>query len=98
MRLIKISTTLPVWAYCITAAILSACAHSGVVSIGPGTYMIANSEWGFTSGGVQKAKVMKEASDYCKSIGKQMLGALKNQVQHLWERMLHEKNLQAFEY
>jgi hypothetical protein len=35
--------------------------------------MIANSEWGFTSGGVQKAKVMKEASDYCNSIGKQML-------------------------
>jgi len=55
------------------AAMLSACAHSGVVSIGPDTYMIANSEWGFTSGGVQKAKVMKEASDYCNSIGKQML-------------------------
>lgn len=55
------------------AAILSACAHSGVVSIGPDTYMIANSEWGFTSGGVQKAKVMQEASDYCNSIGKKML-------------------------
>lgn len=53
--------------------ILSACAHSGVVPIGPDTYMIANSEWGFTSGGVQKAKVMKEASDYCNSIGKHML-------------------------
>jgi len=25
-------------------------------------------------------------------------GALKNQVQHLWERMLHGKNLQSVEY
>ena len=57
----------------VAAAILSACAHSGVISIGPDTYMIANSEWGFTSGGVQKAKVMKEASDYCNSIDKQIL-------------------------
>jgi hypothetical protein len=55
------------------AVLLTACAHSGVVSIGPDTYMIANSEWGFTSGGVQKAKVMQEASDYCNSIGKKML-------------------------
>ncbi len=57
----------------IAAAVLASCAHSGVVSIGPDTYMIANSEWGFTSGSVQKAKVMQEASEYCKSIGKQML-------------------------
>lgn len=55
------------------ALVLTACAHSGVVSTGPDTYMIANSEWGFTSGGVQKAKVMQEASEYCKSIGKQVL-------------------------
>jgi len=25
-------------------------------------------------------------------------GALKNQVQHFWEKMLHGKNLQAVEY
>ena len=53
--------------------LIAGCAHSGVVSIGPDTYMIANSEWGFTSGSVQKAKVMKEASEYCKSIDKEML-------------------------
>ena len=53
--------------------LLAACAHSGVVPIGPDTYMIANSEWGFTSGGVQKAKVMQEASEYCSRIGKLML-------------------------
>src|SRR5450759_285254 len=66
------------------AAILSACAHSGVVSIGSDTYMIANSEWGFTSGGVQKAKVMKEASDYCNSIGKQMLPISTSQNDVAW--------------
>lgn len=64
--------------------ILSACAHSGVVSIGPDTYMIANSEWGFTSGGVQKAKVMKEASDYCNGIGKQMLPISTSQNDVAW--------------
>lgn len=64
--------------------ILSACAHSGVVSIGPNTYMIANSEWGFTSGGVQKAKVMKEASDYCNGIGKQMLPISTSQNDVAW--------------
>jgi hypothetical protein len=53
--------------------VVAGCAHSGVVPIGPDTYMVANSEWGFTSGSVQKAKVMKEASDYCISLGKQML-------------------------
>jgi hypothetical protein len=57
----------------IVTAFLTACAHSGVVPMGPDTYMIANSEWGFTSGGVQKAKVLQEASEYCTSIGKQML-------------------------
>ena len=52
---------------------MAGCAHSGVVPIGPDTYMIANSEWGFSSGGVQKAKVMKQASDFCVSRGKEML-------------------------
>ena len=68
----------------VVTAILAACAHSGVVSIGPDTYMIANSEWGFTSGGVQKAKVMKEASDYCNSIGKQMLPISTGQNDVAW--------------
>jgi hypothetical protein len=41
--------------------------------MGPDTYMIANSEWGFSSGGYQKAKILQEASDYCHSIGREML-------------------------
>ena len=68
----------------LAAATLSACSHSGVVPIGPDTYMIANSEWGFTSGGVQKAKVMKEASDYCNSIGKRMLPISTSQNDVAW--------------
>lgn len=57
----------------VLSAGVSACAHSGVVPMGQDTYMIANSEWGFSSGGVQKAKVLQEASQYCASIGKQIL-------------------------
>ncbi|MDA3789813.1 MAG: hypothetical protein PF503_15115 [Desulfobacula sp.] len=68
----------------LVSALIAACAHSGVVQIGPDTYMIANSEWGFTSGGVQKAKVMREASDYCKSIGKQMLTISTSQNDVAW--------------
>ena len=68
----------------VATAVLTACAHSGVVSIGPDTYMIANSEWGFTSGGVQKAQVMQEASEYCKSIGKQILPISTSQNDVAW--------------
>jgi hypothetical protein len=54
-------------------ALFGACAHSGVVKVGPDTYMIANSEWGFTSGGYQKAKAIDEGSKYCASIGREIL-------------------------
>ncbi len=50
-----------------------ACAHSGAVKVGPDTYMIANSEWGFTSGGYQAAKAINEASKYCASLGREIL-------------------------
>jgi len=49
---------------------LVSCAQSGVISVGPDIYMIANSQWGFASGGYQKAKAMQEANEYCKTIGK----------------------------
>ena len=54
-------------------ALFGGCAHSGVVKAGPDTYMIANSEWGFTSGGYQKAKAADEGSKYCASIGREIL-------------------------
>jgi len=53
--------------------VLAACAHSGVVPVGPDTYMIANSEWGLTSGGYQKARAVAEGSKYCGSIGREIL-------------------------
>jgi hypothetical protein len=63
--------------YSITAfvvcALVGACAHSGAVKVGPDTYMIANSEWGFTSGGYQSAKAIAEGSKYCASLGREFL-------------------------
>jgi hypothetical protein len=53
--------------------LFDACAHSGVVNVGPDTYMIANSDWGVTSGGYVKAKAIGEASKYCASIGREIL-------------------------
>jgi len=41
--------------------------------MGPDTYMIANTEWGLTTGSYQKAQALKEASAYCKGLGKEML-------------------------
>ena len=52
---------------------LAACANSGVVATGPDSYMIAKSEWGFTSGAVHKARLQQEASDFCQGRGKQVL-------------------------
>jgi hypothetical protein len=52
--------------------LLAACASSGVVQTGPDTYMVANSEWGFTSGGYQKAKAIAEADRYCGRLGRQI--------------------------
>jgi hypothetical protein len=54
-------------------ALFGACAHSGAVKVGPDTYMIANSEWGFTSGGYQTAKAIDEGSKYCASLGREIL-------------------------
>ena len=54
-------------------ALFGACAHSGVVKVGPDTYMIANSEWGFTSGGYQTAKAIDEGSKYCASLAREIL-------------------------
>ena len=54
------------------AVALGACANSGVVATGPDSFMIAKSEWGFTSGAVHKARLIQEASDYCRAIGKQV--------------------------
>ena len=52
---------------------VAGCASSGVVKTGPNTYMVANSEWGLTSGGYQKAKAIAEADRYCASIGREIL-------------------------
>ena len=58
---------------------IAACAHSGVVSTGPDSFMIAKSEWGFTSGAVHKARLLQEASEFCRGLGKQMLATSTSQ-------------------
>jgi hypothetical protein len=49
------------------------CVHSGVVKVGPDTYMVAISDWAVTSGGYEKAKAIGEGSKYCASIGREIL-------------------------
>jgi hypothetical protein len=51
---------------------LAGCASSGVVQTGPDSYMLAKSEWGFTSGAVHTARLIQEASEFCKITGKQI--------------------------
>lgn len=41
--------------------------------MGADAYMVAENEWGFTSGAVHKARLLQQASDYCTSLGKQMV-------------------------
>ena len=48
------------------------CASSGIVQTGPNTFMLAKSEWGFTSGAVHTARLMQEASEFCNAKGKQI--------------------------
>jgi hypothetical protein len=56
--------------FIIVASVISGCASSGVVQTGPGSYTIAKSEWGFTSGAVHAARLTQEASEYCATLGK----------------------------
>lgn len=67
----------------LTVVALAGCASSGVVQSGPDTYVIARSEWGFTSGSVHAARLTQEASDYCRSAGKviKVTSVQKNDVQ-----------------
>ena len=60
------------------------CANSGVVQTGPNSYMIAKSEWGFTSGAVHVARLTQEASEFCSGKGKQvnLISASGNDVEY----------------
>lgn len=54
------------------AALLSACASSGVVPTGPDTYMVTKKSAGglFVSGSQVKADLYVEANDFCSKQGK----------------------------
>lgn len=59
------------------------CANSGIVQIGPSTYMLAKSEWGFTSGAIHTARLMQDASEFCYAKGMRaiLLSSSSNDVQ-----------------
>lgn len=52
--------------------VLFGCASSGVVQTGQNSYVLAKSEWGFTSGAVHAARLMQEAAEFCSGKGKQI--------------------------
>jgi predicted small secreted protein len=54
--------------------LISGCTtSSGVVAVGPDTYMISRTQWGFRGPGLVKAAAIKEADAYCKKHGKEIL-------------------------
>lgn len=54
--------------------LLAGCASTGVVPMGPDTFMVAKqSATGFSSGGEVAADLYREAGTYCAGQGKQMI-------------------------
>ena len=66
--------------YASTILLLSGCA-SGVVPIGPDTYMMSDTgAWSWSSGGNLKAGIYKEAYAFCQKEGKEMMPVNTNQT------------------
>jgi len=57
----------------ILTVLLSGCATSDVVPMGPSTYMITRHVYGFTGPSHIKAELLGNADEYCKSHGKVLL-------------------------
>jgi hypothetical protein len=64
-------------------SLILGCANSGVVQIGPNSFMLAKSEWGFTSGAVHTARLVQDASAFCDTKGKEinLISSNSNDVQ-----------------
>ena len=60
--------------YCLLALLLAGCAsHSGVVPIGPDTYMVSRqAATGFSGSGTLKAEAFREANEFCLSQQKKL--------------------------
>jgi hypothetical protein len=69
--------------FCLIFFFLNACASSGIVQTAPNSYVLAKSEWGFTSGAVHSARLIEEASNFCIGKGKQVnvMNTTSNDVQ-----------------
>lgn len=56
-------------------ALLAGCAASGPVSIGPDTYLMANTGvWSWSSGAVMETDLFRRANRFCKAQGRQLMG------------------------
>ena len=54
--------------------LLTGCANSGPVPVGPDTYMIANTgAWSWSSGAALQGDLYREASAFCAASGKQIM-------------------------
>ena len=58
----------------LSALLLTCCANSGPVPIGPDTYMMANTgAWSWSSGAALQGDLYREASAFCAASGKQIM-------------------------
>ena len=61
------------YALILAALLLSGCATSDVVPMGPNTYMVTRHVYGFTGPSHIKAELLEKADEYCRSQGKVLL-------------------------
>jgi len=58
----------------LTIALLAGCAASGPVSVGPETYLMANTgAWSWSSGAVMESDLFQQANDFCKAEGRHLM-------------------------
>jgi len=75
--------------YASTLLLLTGCA-SGIVPIGPDTYMMSDTgAWSWSSGGNLKAGIYKEAYEFCLKEGKVMMPVNTNQTNANFSNFAH---------
>jgi hypothetical protein len=72
---------------CVCAFMVSCASHTGVVSIGKDTYMVAKQQaTGFPGLGNLKAEIIVEGAAHCKSLNKefQLISTTESQPPYIW--------------
>jgi len=58
----------------LAVALLAGCAASDPVSVGPDTYLVANTgAWSWSSGAVMESDLFRQANQFCKTEGKHLM-------------------------